>query len=104
MSSRTAATLRASAARRIHRFARVREAGDDSRGNRRLHDPRDGFVNDGPAVIDIVVARQALSMPPKLTFEQIKECTLYASRTILSGRADEVAELAKTNVRDLRVE
>jgi pyruvate dehydrogenase (quinone) len=55
-------------------------------------------------LIDIVVARQKLSIPPKLTFEQIKGCTVYASSTILSGRADEVAELAKTNLRDLGFE
>jgi hypothetical protein len=48
--------------------------------------------------------RQKLSGPPKLTFEQIKEFTLYASRTILSGRADEIVELAKTNLRDVGVE
>jgi len=62
---------------------------------------RDAFAHDGPAVIDIVTARQELSMPPKLTLEQIKGFTLYATRTILSGRADEIVELAKTNLRDL---
>jgi pyruvate dehydrogenase (quinone) len=66
--------------------------------------PRGAFVHDGPAVIDIVTARQKLSMPPKLTFEQIKGFTLYASRTILSGRAVEIVEPAKTNLRDLGVE
>jgi pyruvate dehydrogenase (quinone) len=66
--------------------------------------PRDAFVHDRPAVIDIVTARQKLSMPPKLTFEQIKGFTLYASRTILSGRAVEIVEPAKTNLRDLGVE
>jgi pyruvate dehydrogenase (quinone) len=65
---------------------------------------RDAFAHNGPAVIDIVTARQELSMPPKLTFEQIKGFTLYATRTILSGRADEIVELAKTNIRDLGVE
>ena len=65
---------------------------------------RDAFVHDGPAVIDIVTARQELSMPPKLTFEQIKGFTQYATRTILSGRASEIVELAKTNLRDLGVE
>ena len=62
---------------------------------------RDAFAHDGPAVIDVVTARQELSMPPKLTFEQIKGFTLYTTRTILSGRADEIVELAKTNLRDL---
>jgi hypothetical protein len=47
-----------------------------------------------------VSAAQSL---PKLTFEQIKGFTIYASRTILSGRADEIVELAKTNLRDLGV-
>ena len=62
---------------------------------------RDAFAHNGPAVIDVVTARQELSMPPKLTFEQIKGFTLYTTRTILSGRADEIVELAKTNLRDL---
>ena len=65
---------------------------------------RDAFVHDGPAVIDIVTARQELSIPPKLTFEQIKGFTLYATRTILSGGGDEILELAKTNRRALAVE
>ena len=55
-------------------------------------------------MIDIVTARQKLSMPPKLNFEQIKGFTLHDSRTILSDRADEIVELAKTNLRDLGVE
>jgi hypothetical protein len=61
--------------------------------------PRDAFVHDGPAVIDIVTARQK-----QLTFEQIKGFTFYASRTILPGRAVEIVEPAKTNLRDLGVE
>jgi pyruvate dehydrogenase (quinone) len=66
--------------------------------------PRGTFAHDGPAVIDIVTARQKLSMPPKLTFEQIKGFTLYASRAILFGRTVEIVEPANTNLRDLGVE
>jgi pyruvate dehydrogenase (quinone) len=62
---------------------------------------REAFSHDGPAVVDILTARQELSMPPKLEFEQIKGFTLYATRTILSGRGDEIVELAKTNLRAL---
>jgi pyruvate dehydrogenase (quinone) len=65
---------------------------------------RDAPVHDGPAVSDIVTTRHKLSRPPKLTFEQIKGFTLYASCAILSGRADEIVKLAKTNLRDLGVE
>jgi pyruvate dehydrogenase (quinone) len=59
------------------------------------------FAHDGPALIDVHVARQELSLPPKVTLAQMKGFTLYATRTILSGGADQLLELAKTNIRDL---
>jgi pyruvate dehydrogenase (quinone) len=65
---------------------------------------REAFAHDGPAVIEVLTARQELSMPPKVTLEQLGGFTLYATRTILSGRGDEIVELAKTNLRDLRSE
>jgi pyruvate dehydrogenase (quinone) len=65
---------------------------------------RDAFAHDGPALIDVLTARQELSMPPKVTLEQIKGFTLYATRTILSGGGDEIVELARTNLRDLAKE
>jgi pyruvate dehydrogenase (quinone) len=55
--------------------------------------------HDGPALVDVMVARQELSMPPTITYEQIKGFTLYATRTILSGRGDELIDLASTNLR-----
>jgi pyruvate dehydrogenase (quinone) len=59
------------------------------------------FAHDGPALVDVHTARQELSMPPKITIEQAKGFTLYTTRTILSGGADEIIELAKTNLREL---
>jgi pyruvate dehydrogenase (quinone) len=59
------------------------------------------FAHDGPALIDVHVARQELSLPPKVTLAQAKGFALYATRTILSGGADQIIELAKTNLRDL---
>jgi pyruvate dehydrogenase (quinone) len=59
------------------------------------------FDHDGPALLDVHTARQELSMPPKITLEQAKGFTLYATRTILSGGAEEIIELAKTNLREL---
>jgi pyruvate dehydrogenase (quinone) len=61
----------------------------------------EAFAVDGPALVDATTSRSELSMPPKLTYEQIKGFTLFATRTILSGRGDEVVELAKTNLREL---
>jgi pyruvate dehydrogenase (quinone) len=62
---------------------------------------RDAFDHAGPAVIDVATARQELSIPPQVTLDQIKGFTLYATRTILSGRADELVELARTNLAEL---
>ncbi|HSZ03997.1 MAG TPA: ubiquinone-dependent pyruvate dehydrogenase [Solirubrobacteraceae bacterium] len=59
---------------------------------------RTAFEHDGPALVEAMVARQELSMPPTITFEQIKGFTLYATRTVLSGRGDELVDLAATNV------
>jgi pyruvate dehydrogenase (quinone) len=60
---------------------------------------RAAFDHDGPALVEAVVARQELSMPPTITYEQIKGFTLYATRTILSGHGDELIDLADTNLR-----
>ena len=65
---------------------------------------RAAFSHDGPALVDARTMRQELSMPPKITYGQLKGFTLYATRTVLSGGGDEIVELAKTNLRDLRPE
>jgi pyruvate dehydrogenase (quinone) len=58
----------------------------------------DAFAHDGPAVVDVITARQELSIPPAITVEQAKGFSLYAIRTILAGRADELLDLVTTNV------
>ena len=58
----------------------------------------EAFEFNGPALIDVVTARQELSIPPAITVEQAKGFSLYAIRTILAGRADELLDLATTNV------
>ena len=65
---------------------------------------QEAFGHDGPALVDVRTARQELSLPPKLTYGEIKGFTLYATRTILSGGGEELVELAKTNLRELDVE
>jgi pyruvate dehydrogenase (quinone) len=59
------------------------------------------LAHDGPAVLDVVTARQELSMPPSITAEQVKGFTLYAIRTVMSGRGDELIDLARTNLRQV---
>jgi pyruvate dehydrogenase (quinone) len=65
---------------------------------------RAAFDHDGPALVDVRVDRYELSLPPKLTYGEIKGFTLYATRTVLSGEGEELLELAKSNLRDLEVE
>ncbi|AZG44695.1 ubiquinone-dependent pyruvate dehydrogenase [Gordonia insulae] len=54
--------------------------------------------HDGPALLDVVTARQELSIPPTVTAAQAKGFTLYALRTVMSGRGDELVDLAETNL------
>ena len=71
---------------------RVTEPGDLERAL------TDAFAHDGPALVDVHTARQELSIPPAITVEQAKGFSLYAIRTILAGRADELLDLVTTNV------
>jgi pyruvate dehydrogenase (quinone) len=52
----------------------------------------------GPSLIDVVVNRQELAIPPTIEFAQAKGFTLYMLNAILSGRGDEILELARTNL------
>jgi len=54
--------------------------------------------HDGPALLDVVTARQELSLPPSIGIEQIKGFSLWVVRAVMSGRGDEVLDLAKTNL------
>lgn len=56
------------------------------------------LATPGPALIDVVVARDELSIPPTVTAAQAKGFSLWAMRTVLSGRGDEILDLADTNV------
>jgi len=58
----------------------------------------DVLSHDGPAVLDVVTAKQELSMPPTITAEQVKGFSLWVLRAVMSGRGDAVLDLAKTNL------
>ncbi|MDG3004996.1 ubiquinone-dependent pyruvate dehydrogenase [Paludisphaera mucosa] len=70
----------------------------------RVEDPEDvrpalqqAFAHDGPALVDVVVNRQELAMPPSITASQALGFSLYLIRAVIGGRGDEVVDLAKTN-------
>lgn len=54
--------------------------------------------HDGPALVEVLVSRQELSMPPTITLEQMRGFGLFMLRAVLSGRGDEVIDLAKINL------
>src|ERR1700730_8022578 len=54
--------------------------------------------HDGPALIEVVVDRQELSMPPTITAAQVKGFSLFTLKAVLSGRGDEIIDLAKINL------
>jgi pyruvate dehydrogenase (quinone) len=43
--------------------------------------------HDGPALVEVPVSRQELSMPPTITVDQAKGFSLFMLRAVLSGRA-----------------
>ena len=58
---------------------------------------RRALAHDGPVLVDVVTATQELVMPPSIKLEQAKGFSLYMLKAVMSGRGDEVIELAKTN-------
>jgi pyruvate dehydrogenase (quinone) len=55
--------------------------------------------HDGPALVEVLVSRQELSMPPTITYEQAKGFSLFMLKAVLSGRGDELVDLARINLR-----
>jgi pyruvate dehydrogenase (quinone) len=71
----------------------------------RLEDPSEvesGFAaalaHDGPVLVDAVVNRAELAMPPAVTAEMAEGFSLYMVKAVMSGRGDELIDLARTNL------
>jgi pyruvate dehydrogenase (quinone) len=71
----------------------------------RLEDPsevedgiRSAFAHDGPVLIDAVVARTELPVPPAINVQMAKGFTLYMLKAIFSGKGDQLIDLAETNL------
>jgi pyruvate dehydrogenase (quinone) len=56
------------------------------------------FAHDGPALVDVLVHRQQLSMPPTISAKQAFGFGLYLLKCVLNGRGDAIVDLAKTNL------
>jgi pyruvate dehydrogenase (quinone) len=59
------------------------------------------FQQDGPAFITIQTDPNALAMPPKLEFDQMKGFAFYMGKMMLSGRINEVVKIIRSNYKHL---
>ncbi|KAI1693190.1 pyruvate dehydrogenase [ubiquinone] [Ditylenchus destructor] len=71
----------------------------------RLDDPAkvesviaEALAHDGPVLVDAVVARNELAMPPAITVEMAKGFSLYMLKAVMNGQGDEILDLAATNL------
>jgi len=71
----------------------------------KVEDPADlkpavteAFRHDGPALVEAVVNRSELSMPPTIKLNQAVGFNLWALKAVLNGRGDEVIDLAVSNL------
>jgi len=71
----------------------------------RIEDPAEvesgidaALAHDGPALIDAVVTRTELAIPPAVTVDMAKGFTLYMVKAVINGRTDELIDLAKSNL------
>jgi len=56
------------------------------------------FAHDGPALVEVPVHRRELAMPPTISLEQMTGFGMFMIKAVLSGRGDEIVDLAKTNL------
>lgn len=74
------------------RGIRLEEPGDVDSGI------ADALSHDGPVLIDAVVSRMVLPVPPSITADMAKGFTLYMLKAIMAGRGDELIDLARANL------
>jgi pyruvate dehydrogenase (quinone) len=59
------------------------------------------FLQEGPVMVTIQTDPNALAMPPKLEFDQMKGMALYMGRMMLGGRMDEAFKIISSNYKHL---
>jgi pyruvate dehydrogenase (quinone) len=59
---------------------------------------KDVLSHPGPALLDVVSARQELVMPPRTTLGEAHKFGLFMLKAVLDGRAGQLIDLAKVNL------
>jgi pyruvate dehydrogenase (quinone) len=49
-------------------------------------------------LVEVLVSRQELAMPPTITLEQAKGFSLFMIKAVLNERGDEIIDLARVNL------
>lgn len=62
---------------------------------------RSAFAAEGPVLVSVQTDPNALAMPPKVEFGQMKGFAQAMAKLILTGRGDEVIATAKSNIKHL---
>src|SRR6202163_4920562 len=58
----------------------------------------EALSHPGPALVEVVVNRQELALPPSIKLDQVKGFSLFMMKAVINGRGSEVIELLKTNL------
>ncbi|MDB5110313.1 MAG: pyruvate dehydrogenase, partial [Mucilaginibacter sp.] len=63
---------------------------------------REALEYNGPVLLDIMTDPNALAMPPKIEFEQMKGMSLAMSKLMLNGQMGEVWDTIKSNYKHIK--
>ncbi len=58
----------------------------------------EALAHPGPALVEVAVDRQEIVLPPSVDLELVRKFGLFVVKAVLSGRGDEVIDLAKTTL------
>ncbi|GAB2694285.1 thiamine pyrophosphate-binding protein [Mucilaginibacter koreensis] len=63
---------------------------------------REAFMHQGPVLVNVYTDPNALAMPPKIEFEQVKGMALSMTKLMLNGEMGEVMDTIKSNYKHLK--
>jgi len=63
---------------------------------------REAFAHDGPALINIFTDKNALAMPPHVTFDQLKGYATSMAKLMFTGHVPEVIEFGSSSIKYLK--
>jgi pyruvate dehydrogenase (quinone) len=63
---------------------------------------KEAFMFKGPALVNVFTDPNALAMPPKIEFEQVKGMAVSMTKLMLNGQMEEVLDTVKANYKHLK--